>query len=101
MKKTAAFLLAAVLLASALFIAAPQAAANNSAQSAPIQAAQGELALAMEGAPALPSFAQPSAPGTLVLMCPRLPNHFFVEKAAGFHSCIKGVEVIENAERFS
>lgn len=35
------------------------------------------------------------------LMCPRLPNHFFVEKAAGFHSCIKGVEVIENAERFS
>ena len=36
-----------------------------------------------------------------VVMCPRLPNHFFVEKAAGFHSCIKGVEVIENAERFS
>lgn len=66
MKKTAAFLLAAVLLASALFIAAPQAAANDSAQSAPLQAAQEELALAMEAAPALPSFAEPSAPGTLV-----------------------------------
>lgn len=35
------------------------------------------------------------------MMCPRLPYHSFVEKAAGFHSCIIGVEVIENAERFS